>query len=321
VDLGVLNRGISASAETVYAYTGTHTSPTFLAAITNTGSFTVADGSITGTGLTLGVTAIALPSSADVAAYNGTLNFGTDRNLALTTINNPSNWVTQDASGDQSVDNIVPDAPFLTDPDSPLQGDTFTICFLPGTLIATPDGARAVEALAIGDLVRTQDGRAVAVKWIGRQTLVSAFRLPEGRRPVAIAAGALGENLPARELRLTSDHALLLDGVLVNAGALVNGTTIRRLTDAELGARCTVFHIETENHEVILAEGTPAETFIDTVTRARFDNFAEWQSRHGAETEDMAELDLPRAASARQVPHALRARIAAIAARRMAAAA
>src|SRR5262245_76415 len=65
------------------------------------------------------------------------------------------------------------------------------VCFLPGTLIATATGPVAVEDLAIGDRVLTADGREVPVKWLGRQTIVTLFGLPEGRRPVVIAAGAL----------------------------------------------------------------------------------------------------------------------------------
>ena len=183
------------------------------------------------------------------------------------------------------------------------------VCFFPGTLIATPAGPLAVEDLAAGDRVLTADGREVPVKWLGWQTVVTLFGIPEGRRPVAIAAGALGDNLPTRELRLTADHALLLDGVLVQAGALVNGTTIRRMSNTELGARFTVFHVETEMHEVILAEGTPAETFVDNVSRRRFDNYAEYEARFGGEDGALEELALPRAMSARQVPPSIRSAI------------
>ena len=189
---------------------------------------------------------------------------------------------------------------------------SFPVCFLPGTRIATPAGEMAVEDLVPGDLVLTADGRAEPVAWLGRQTCATVFT-PESRRPVAIAPGALGDGLPRRELRVTADHALLLDGVLVQAGALVNGTTIRRLSAAELGETFTVFHVECARHEVILAEGAAAESFMDTVTRARFDNFADWQATHGEEPGVMEELPHPRALSARQVPHAIRARIAAAA--------
>jgi len=137
------------------------------------------------------------------------------------------------------------------------------------------------------------------------------FGLAEGRRPVCIAAGALGEGSPVRQLRGTADHALLIYGVLVQAGALANGganPSIRRITPAELGERFTVFHIETDNHEVILVEGPP-ESFIDNVTRECFDNYAEFEALYGAAPEPMQELPQPRAKSFRQVPLAIRAKI------------
>ncbi|MDQ6435770.1 Hint domain-containing protein [Mesorhizobium sp. LHD-90] len=188
------------------------------------------------------------------------------------------------------------------------------VCFLAGTMIATPTGGTVVESLSIGDLVMTADGRAVPVKWLGRQTIVALFGINESRQPVSIAAGALGEGLPERELRLTATHALLIDGVLVHAGALVNGTSIQRIAPAELGERFVVYHIETENHEVVLAEGMPAETFIDNVTRTHFDNYAEYEALYGPAPAAMEELRQPRAMSHRQVPAAIRARIAAAAA-------
>ena len=186
------------------------------------------------------------------------------------------------------------------------------LCFLSGTMIACPDGERTVEALEIGDLVLTFDGCAVPVKWIGRQMLSPVFGVAEGRWPVCITAGALGNNLPMRDLRLTADHALLIENVLVQAGALVNGTTVRRIAPSELGERFVVYHIETEHHEVVLAEGAPAETFIDNISRRHFDNYAEFEALYGDET-PIVELDQPRAMSARQVPRAIRERLAIIA--------
>jgi hypothetical protein len=189
------------------------------------------------------------------------------------------------------------------------------VCFLPGTLIATPAGEIAVEALAIGDPILTADGRTIPVRWIGRQTIVTAFGPPANSLPVLVEAGALSPGLPRRDLRVTSDHALILDGIAVQAGALVNGTTIRRIPRAELGARLTVFHVETDGHEVILAEGAATETFVDSTTRSHFDNAAEHVALYG--DVPIEEMPLPRAMSHRQVPAALRARIAARAAELM----
>lgn len=198
-------------------------------------------------------------------------------------------------------------APTFTDTDF----DLALYCFLPGTLISTPEGSVAVETLKIGDLVLTADGRSVPVKWMGRQTMLITFGMLEPRRPISIAAGALGPNLPARDLRVTADHALMIEGLLVQAGALVNGTTIRRMTLQELGERFTVHHIELEAHDVVLAEGVPAETFVDNVTRMRFDNYPEYEALYGLPVEAMDNLPQPRVKSARQIPAALRERIAA----------
>jgi hypothetical protein len=184
----------------------------------------------------------------------------------------------------------------------------FIVCFLAGTMIATPEGETPVEALAIGDLVLTADGRAAPVRWVGIQTVVTIFADPLRSFPIRITAGALGEGLPARDLLVSPDHALMLDGVLVQAGALVNGTTIVR--ESAMPERFTYFHIELEDHSLILAEGVPAETFVDNVTRRRFDNFADYEALYGDDGATIAELPAPRIKSARQLPRALRARIA-----------
>jgi hypothetical protein len=81
----------------------------------------------------------------------------------------------------------------------------------------------------------------------------------------------------------------------------VNGVTIHRVPLAEMGETFTVYHIETEEHEIILANGAPAETFIDNVSRRVFDNYAEFEALYG-DVPEMEELPYPRAMSVRQVP-------------------
>lgn len=184
----------------------------------------------------------------------------------------------------------------------------FPVCFLAGTLIATPGGETAIEDLRIGDAVVTADGRTRPVRWVGRQTIVTVFADPLRTLPVRVAADALGEGLPARDLYVSPEHALLVSGVLVQAGALVNGTTITRVAD--LPERFTYFHVELDNHALVLAEGVPAETFVDNVTRRRFDNFAEHVALYGDDGGTIAEIALPRVKSARQLPRAVRERIA-----------
>jgi hypothetical protein len=184
---------------------------------------------------------------------------------------------------------------------------TYTMCFAKGTLIATPKGEVAVETLQIGDPVVT-DGGVVPVKWIGRQTVSTRFAAAERLMPVRFSAGSLGDGLPHIDLTVTADHGMLVDGVICHAGALVNGTTITRVPLSEMGATFTVYHIETEGHEIILANGAPAETFIDNVSRKVFDNFAEFEALYG-DVPEMEELPYPRAMSARQVPLSVRSKL------------
>ncbi|MCG6903851.1 MAG: Hint domain-containing protein, partial [Rhodobacter sp.] len=73
-------------------------------------------------------------------------------------------------------------------------------CFGPGTAIATPTGETAVEALKIGDLVTTASGKSVPVKWIGHQARDHLSLMAASAEPVRIAANALGNGLPRRDL-------------------------------------------------------------------------------------------------------------------------
>ena len=173
------------------------------------------------------------------------------------------------------------------------------ICFYPGTLIATPDGPRAVESLAIGDLVLIHKGATAPVRWMGRQTVSTRFGDPTRVLPIRIAAGALGEGLPLRDLLVSPDHAILVGGVLVQAGALVNGATILR--ERAVPERFTYHHVELATHALILAEGVPAETFVDNVERGAFDNWAEHEALYG-HLPGIVEMPRPRAKARRQVP-------------------
>jgi predicted extracellular nuclease/2',3'-cyclic-nucleotide 2'-phosphodiesterase (5'-nucleotidase family) len=124
------------SGESIFAFVGeSETAPTtFLAAVTNNnGGFTGAttSGLLAGTGLVAGETAVVLPRTdgADVAAFDPALGGSSfvTREAALAAINATGNWIAQSGSGNQDADDIVPDAPFLSDPQSPIAGVSFSI--------------------------------------------------------------------------------------------------------------------------------------------------------------------------------------------------
>jgi hypothetical protein len=151
--------------------------------------------------------------------------------------------------------------------------DTITICFMAGTMIRTPEGERAFETIKRGDLVLTTDGVAKKVCWLGRQTVSSVFADPVRSWPIRIKAGALAENIPSRDLLLSPDHAVLIEGAMIHAGALVNGSSIMRET--RVPRSFNYYHVELDDHSLIFAENTPAETFIDNAERLAFDNWDE----------------------------------------------
>ncbi|MGV1761077.1 Hint domain-containing protein [Rhizobium sp. P44RR-XXIV] len=144
---------------------------------------------------------------------------------------------------------------------------TFTSCFMRGTLIRTPEGDVPVEDLRVGDLVVTHKGVA-EIKWVGRRMIdPKAIDKPRETLPIRIQAGAIAENIPARDLFVSPDHCMFLEESLIPAKFLVNETTITQ--EATL-APFEYYHIELDQHSIILAEGAQTETYLDLGGRLSF---------------------------------------------------
>jgi Hint domain len=142
-------------------------------------------------------------------------------------------------------------------------------CLAAGTRVATDHGDVLVEQLRVGDIVMTGDGQLQAIQWIGHRD-TDCGRHPDPRLvwPVRIAAHAFGHGLPRRAVLLSPDHAVFIDGVLVPIKHLINGTTI---VQHEV-ARVTYYHVELPRHDVMLAEGLPVESYLETGNRTAFEN-------------------------------------------------
>jgi hypothetical protein len=156
-------------------------------------------------------------------------------------------------------------------------------CFVRGTCLLTPTGERRVEDLQIGDLVTTLSGGAKPIQWIGRRVYrrSTGSSYPESVLPVRVAAGALGPDAPHRDLLISQEHALCVDGVLIKAADLINGSSITLRPDTEL-SEIEYLHVKLTRHDVIFAEGAPSETLIvHAGNDERFDNFAEYLRLYG----------------------------------------
>lgn len=200
----------------------------------------------------------------DIQDWSGPTAFGTD-NIAAGTY---GNWTVSGPTGPDALRTFTHNdgtSFFARD----FEGIT---CFAAGTRIATARGEVPVETLRVGDLVLTAHGGAPLkpLIWVGHTTVdVARQRNKAAVAPIVIKAGALAEGVPLRDLRVSPDHAIFLDGRLVQAKLLVNGSTI---VQESWAGRITYWHIELEGHGLVVSEGAVTESYLDDGNRHLFDN-------------------------------------------------
>ncbi len=215
----------------------------------------------------------------DATSYIDFLNVGTAASATLTNITSSGATLTVFTnSGSQTIPivgnylgknvNYVSDGSggtnvFITD----------VPCYCAGTAILTPDGEVAVETIQPGDVVMTSDAGRLSpreVVWAGvRHIDLAHHPKPAVVAPIRFHRGSLGHEQPCRDLLVSPDHCMLIDGGLVPAKLLVNDMTIVR--DLTL-TRVSYHHIELERHTLLIAEGVEAESYLDTGNRAYFSN-------------------------------------------------
>lgn len=233
----------------------------------------------------LGASLVVLPGTGDLAIT--LLNLGPGDQLDFASVssipseNNPfatgaasvhdGQLLIQGASGDQAslpVRNPGNGLHFHVRPDG--QGGSVVIvaCFLAGTGIATAAGEVPVESLRPGDRVCLARGGQAQVTWVGHSSLdLARHAAPARVAPVRVRAGAFGPGRPIRDLWLSPEHCVFVDGVLVPVGRLANGATIARDDSVR---RVDYWHVELAQHDVLLAAGLPCESYLDTGNRALF---------------------------------------------------
>jgi hypothetical protein len=144
-----------------------------------------------------------------------------------------------------------------------------TLCFCAGTLILTPSGEIPIERLKAGDQIVTAFGATRAIQWIGTGKVLATRGRRNEATPIIVRKAAFAENIPNRDLRVTKGHAFHFDGVLIPAEYLVNHRSIMWDDHAQ---EVHLFHIELTGHDVLVANGAPAESYRDDGNRWLFQN-------------------------------------------------
>jgi hypothetical protein len=144
-------------------------------------------------------------------------------------------------------------------------------CFAAGTRLRTTEGETPVEALQIGTNMVTASGGVRPVVWLGhRRVNCRNHPKPESVLPIRIAADAFAPGTPHRELFLSPDHAVEFQNTFIPVRYLVNGMTVKQIQVPS----ADYWHVELDSHDVLLAEGLAAESYLDTGNRNQFDNSA-----------------------------------------------
>src|SRR5262249_14316437 len=186
-------------------------------------------------------------------------------------------------------------------------------CLLKGTQILTPQGERSVEDLRIGELILTVSSESKPIKWIGRTRLERDGQTSwkDAVLPVKIARGAFDDDVPHSDLYVSEGHFFLINGLLIPAGDLINGSSITRLKSTNSDV-LEYLNIELDSHDVILANGSHAETLPGDVSHLEYDNFDEYVALYGTTLTPLAPYEAPYAPivmSRRGRRHALRSHL------------
>ena len=184
------------------------------------------------------------------------------------------------------------------------------VCFTPGTTVLTTAGEVLVENLRVGDRVVTRDNGLQPIRWVGSKKLSQGNLLARPKlRPIMIRKGALGSNLPERDMMVSPNHHMLLvsqqtqllfeeSEVLIAAKHMTHMQGVQRVDTQGV----EYIHFLCDNHEVVLADGTWSESFqpgeysLGSIASDQrneiYDLFPELKEREGLENYSAARMTL-----------------------------
>lgn len=260
----ITTTGFDVSLQEEEAQDGTHAQETVGWIAIEPGAGAVTDSTVTHvpTAIDLGDTFADPITVADTQTQNG----GNPETVQIDSINGSDEatvFLQEEQSGDSET-NHVPETVGLVTFEQGL-----IPCFTPGALILTDQGPRPVETLRPGDLLITRDHGAQPLRWVCRRTLSAAdLRARPQLRPVILRKDSLAPGVPDRDMAVSPQHRMLLDGwraellygaseVLAPARGLVNDLTVR---SAGAEAPVTYIHLLLDRHEIIRADNAWTES-------------------------------------------------------------
>lgn len=149
------------------------------------------------------------------------------------------------------------------------------VCYVEGTKICTDHGNVPIEDLEPGDIVLSMGNiddlehvtKFVCKPIVWKSKFTTSSQTKEGC-PICIKAHAFGD-APFEDLYVSPRHRIVVGDNLVEARALVNGSTI---VQEYAHDRVTYYHIELDTHSSIFANGLLSESFLNVNNRIAFES-------------------------------------------------
>lgn len=217
---------------------------------------------------------IEIPGATKIVSVsnnNGNTNILTDNGKTITVQGDFYDYKTQNNLYQSSQDGNLY---ISSTPQNNTETDGVLVCFLSGSMIRTSEGDMPVEDIQIGDEIVTCDWRnkkdvVRPVIWVGRARAVVRPALPDDEAgwPVRVLKDAIADGVPYKDMLITAEHCLFFKDRFVPARMLVNGVSIfydKSITSYDY------YHVETEQHSVITADGMLTESYLDTGNRSSF---------------------------------------------------